>query len=154
MNADFRRRSVRGLIPFVGRRDQVAVAIARGDIGKHGRGQRARVMELLALLLDRAFVAEFAQQALEFDAHGVLEAKGAGDFAGADIAALGGDEGENVGLGGRGGCSFRWLVQNRFSSAKTARPSENVIIEIGVRYLLGSGRLWRTRLGLGRLFRL
>ena len=106
VDADFRRRAVRVLVPFVGRGDQVAVAVARGDVGEHGRGQGAGVVQFLALLLDRAFVAEFAQHALEFGAHGVLEAEGAGDFAGADFAGLFADEGENVGLGGEGGCSF------------------------------------------------
>ena len=95
-------------------------AVARGDVGEHGRGQRAGVMQLLAALLDRAFVGEFAQHALELGAHGVLEAEGAGDLAGADFAGLLADEGENVSLGGEGGCSFGLFVQNRFSCAKWA----------------------------------
>ncbi len=106
VNADFRRRAVRLLVPFVGGGDEVAVGVARGDVGEHGRGQGAGVMQLLAAFLDRAVVAEFAQHALEFGAHGVLQAEGAGDFAGADFAGLLADEGENVSLGGKGGCSF------------------------------------------------
>ncbi len=100
VNADFRRRAVRFLVPFVGRGDEIAVAIARGHVGEHGRGQGACVVQLLALLVDCAFVAEFAQHALELDAHGVLEAEGTGDFAGADFAGLFADESENVGFGG------------------------------------------------------
>ena len=56
VNADFRRGPVRLLVPFVGRGDQFAVAVARGDVGEHGRGQGAGMMQLLAPLLDRAFV--------------------------------------------------------------------------------------------------
>ena len=47
-NADFRRRAVRLLVPFVGRGDEIAVAVARGDVGQHGGGQGAGVMQLLA----------------------------------------------------------------------------------------------------------
>ncbi len=111
VDADFRRRAVGFLVPFVGGRDQVAVAVARGDVGKHGGGQRSGVMEFLALLLDGAFVAEFAQHALEFGSHGILEAEGAGDFAGPDFAGLFADEGEEFGLGGEGGCLFSRFVQ-------------------------------------------
>ena len=57
---------MRGFVPFVGRGDEIAVAVARRDIGEHGRGQGARLMQLFVPLLDRAFVGEFAQQALEF----------------------------------------------------------------------------------------
>ena len=74
-------------------------------------------MQFLAALLDRALVAEFAQHALEFGAHGVLEAEGTGNLAGADFAGPLADEGENVSLGGEGGSTFGLLVQNRFSCA-------------------------------------
>ena len=57
-------------------------------------------MQFLALALDCALVGQVAQHALELGAHGVLEAEGAGDFAGADFAGLFADEGENVSLGG------------------------------------------------------
>ena len=100
---------------------QVAVGVARGDVGQDGGGQGAGVVQFLAALLDRAVVGQFAQQALELGAHGVLEAEGAGDLAGADLAGLLADEGENVSLGGEGGCSLGWFVQNRISCAKTAR---------------------------------
>ncbi len=117
VNADFRCGPVRLLVPFVGGGDEFAIAIARGHVGQHGGGQGAGVMQLFVPLLDRAFVGEFAQHALEFGAHGVLEAEGAGDLAGADFAGPLADEGENVSLGGEGGCSFGWFVQNRFSCA-------------------------------------
>ena len=97
---------------------QFAVAFARGHVGEHGGGQGAGVMQLLAPLLDRAFVGHVAQQALELGAHGVLEAEGAGDFAGADFAWLFADEGEDVSLGGEGRRAFGLFVQNRFSCAK------------------------------------
>ncbi len=117
VNADFRRGPVRLFVPFVGRGEQFAVAIARGDVGEHGGGQGAGVVQLLAPLLDRAFGSQIAQHALELGAHGVLEPEGTGDFAGADFAGPLADEGENVSLGGEGGCSFGLFVQNRFSCA-------------------------------------
>ena len=61
------------------------------------------MVQFLAPFLDRAFVGEVAQHALEFGAQRVLQAEGAGDFAGADFARLLADEGEDVGLGGEGG---------------------------------------------------
>ncbi len=60
MDPDFRRRSMGVLVPFVGSGDEVAVAVARCDIGEHGRGQDAGMMQLLAPLLDGAFVGELA----------------------------------------------------------------------------------------------
>ena len=118
VNADFRRRAVRVLVPFVGRGDQFAVGVARGHVGEHGRGQRAGVMQLLAPLLDRAFVGEVAQHALEFGAQRVLQAEGARDLAGADLAGVLADEGEQFSLGGEGGSLFGWLLQNDFPAPK------------------------------------
>ena len=119
-NADFRRRAVRLLVPFVGGGEQFAVGIARGHVCQHGGGQGAGVVQLFVPLLDDTVDGQVAQHALELGAHGVLEAEGAGDLAGADFAGPLADEGENVSLGGEGGCSFGWFVQNRFSCAKTA----------------------------------
>ena len=133
VDANLRRRPVRVFVPLVGRGDELAVAVARGYVGEHGRGQRARMVQFLAAFLDRATVGEVAQHALEFGTHGVLEAEGAGDFAGANFAGLLADEGENVSLGGKGGCSFVLLVQNRFSCAKKARLKMNVMIESKLR---------------------
>ena len=112
VDADFRRRAVRLLVPFVGRGDEVAVGVARGHIGEHGGGQGARVMQLLVALFDCAFVGQFAQHALEFGAHGVFQAEGAGDFAGADFAGALADEGEKVSLGGKGRGVLCLSVQN------------------------------------------
>ena len=47
-NADFRRRAVRLLVPFGRNRDQLAVAVAAGDVGERDRGQGAGVVQLLA----------------------------------------------------------------------------------------------------------
>ena len=110
---DFRGGPVCVFIPFVRSGDEVAVAVARRHIGEHGRGQDARIMQLLAPLLDGAFVGELAQHALEVGAQGVFQAKGAGDFARADFARLGTDKGEDVGLGGKGGCFLGWGFQNK-----------------------------------------
>ncbi len=54
------------------------------------------------MLLDMAFVGEVAQHLLERGAVGILEAEGAGDFAGADLAGFLADEGKQVFLGGEG----------------------------------------------------
>ncbi len=101
---------VRLFVPFVRRGDEIAVGVARGDVGEDGGGQGAGLVQLLVPLFDGALVAEFAQQALELGAHGVLEAEGAGDFAGADFARPLADEGEDVSLGGEGG-RFGLFVQ-------------------------------------------
>ena len=61
VNADFRCGPVRFFIPFVRGGDEVAVAVACRNIGQHGRGQRAGMVQLLAPLFDRSFVGEFAQ---------------------------------------------------------------------------------------------
>ena len=91
------------LVPFGRRRDQLAVAVAAGDVGeRHGR-QGAGVMQLLALGFDAAFVGQFAQHALQLDAAVVLQIEGAGDLARADLAGLVADEGEDFFLAGEGG---------------------------------------------------
>ena len=64
------------------------------------------MMQLLAPFLDRAFVGQFAQHALEFGTHRVFQPECARDFAGADFSGLVADEGEYVGFGGEGGCFF------------------------------------------------
>ena len=93
---------MRVLVPFGRRGDQFAVGVAAGDVGERDRRQRAGVMQLLALAFDAAFVGQFAQQALELDPAVVLQIEGAGDFAGADLAGLVADEGEDFFLGGEG----------------------------------------------------
>src|SRR6185312_8557920 len=64
-DADLRRGAVRLLVPFVRGGDEIAVTVARDDVGEHGRGQGARMMQLLVPLLDRAFIGEVAQKALQ-----------------------------------------------------------------------------------------
>ena len=56
----FGARAVRLFVPFVGRGDEVAVGVACGDVGEHGRGQGAGVMQFLAVFLDRAVVGQIA----------------------------------------------------------------------------------------------
>ena len=38
VDADFRRGPVRFLVPFVRGGDEIALAVARGDVREHGRG--------------------------------------------------------------------------------------------------------------------
>ena len=100
--ADLGGGAVLGLIPFGRNRDQFAVAVARRDIGDHDMRQRPGMVQLLAALLDAAFVAEFAQHGLERGAVGVPEIEGARDLAGADLSGLLADEGDDVVFGGKG----------------------------------------------------
>ena len=60
------------------------------------------MMQLLAAALDAALIGKFAQHALERGAIGVLQTECAGDLAGADLAGLLADEGEEVVFGGKG----------------------------------------------------
>jgi hypothetical protein len=85
-DADLGSGAVLGLIPFGRDRDQFAVAVARRDVGDHDMGQRPGMVQLLAALLDAAFVPELAQHGLERGAVGVLHAEGARDLAGADFS--------------------------------------------------------------------
>src|ERR1700722_3471959 len=94
MNADF--RWIAGfLIPFGGGGDQLAVAVAAGDVGHHGRRQRRGLVDFLALLGNGAGVGEFAQDALQLDAVGVLQSEFPRDLAGADFSRIRADEGDN-----------------------------------------------------------
>ena len=103
-HANLGRGAVLGLVPFGRQCDQLAVGIARGDVAEHDVGQGAGMMQLLAAALDAAFVGKLAQHALEVGAVGVLHAEGARDLAGADLAGMLADEGEDVVFGGP-----RWL---------------------------------------------
>ena len=88
------------LVPFGRRCDQFTIAVAPGDVGHQGGGQGRRLGDLLAALLDRARVGEFAQDAFQLDAVGVLEAEFACDLAGPDLSGLGANEGDD-GVPGR-----------------------------------------------------
>src|SRR5262249_33127245 len=52
VDADFRCRPVRVLVPLVWSGNEIAVAIARGDVREYGRGQGARVVQFLAAFFD------------------------------------------------------------------------------------------------------
>src|SRR5258708_29080364 len=95
MDADFRRFAAFHLIPFGWSRDQFAVAVASGDVGHHGRRQYCGFADLFAALLDRALVGQFAQDALQLGAVGVLEAEFPRDLAGSDFPRMRADEGDN-----------------------------------------------------------
>ena len=153
MDADFRRRAALLLVPFGRGGDQFAVAVAAGDVGHHGRRQRRRLVDLLAALGDRAFVGEFAQDALQLDAVGVLQAELARDLAGADLSRMRADEGDDgvpvrkaaVALLGH---SIRWpcrrFLRRRFRRLCAALAGE----------VLAVGRHRRARLAGGIGFRL
>ena len=96
-----------GLVPFGRNRDQLAVAVARRDVGDDDIGKRSWMVQLLAALLDAALVREFAQHGLERGAVGVLHAEGARDLAGADFSGLLADEGDDVVFGGKWGFAVR-----------------------------------------------
>ena len=66
------------------------------------RGQGARLVQLLAALLDRALIGEVAQHALQFGAIGILQTEGARDLARAGFAGMVLDEGEQLLAGGEG----------------------------------------------------
>src|SRR5262249_15393757 len=128
-HADLGCGAVLGLVPLGGQRDQLAVGIARGDVGDHDWGQGPGVMQLLAAALDAAFVGKLAQHALERGAVGVLQAEGAGDLAGADLAGLLPDEGEEVVFGGEGREGWVWGRVTKIKSASKTR----LWVEIWVR---------------------
>ncbi len=73
------------------------------------------------MLLDMAMVGEVAQHLFEGGAVGILEAEGAGDFAGADLAGFLADEGEQVFLGGEG--VLMWLGNQTFIRKKQSAGS-------------------------------
>jgi hypothetical protein len=100
VQADLRCRAVLGLVPFGRQRDQLAVAVALGDVGDHHVGQSPGMMQLLAAVFDFAVVGKLTQHALERGAVGILQAEGARDLARADLSGLLADEGEEVVFGG------------------------------------------------------
>ncbi len=78
------------------------------------------MMQFLPSFLDGALVGHIAQQAFEIRAQRIFQPECARDFARADFSGLVADEGEYLGFGREGGCSFGFLIQNRQSCAKTA----------------------------------
>src|ERR1700687_2026955 len=93
MDADFRRFAAFHLIPFGRGRDQFAVAVAPRDVGHYGRGQACGLAYFFALLLNHAFVGQFAKDAFQLGAVGVLQAEFPRDLAGSDFSWMRADEG-------------------------------------------------------------
>ena len=95
------------LVPLDGHGDQVAVAVAGGDVGEHDLGQGAGLVQALARALDRAFQLQLLEDFLQHNLVVAANAEGAGDLALADLVGQGGaslrrrlafagDEGEDV----------------------------------------------------------
>jgi hypothetical protein len=94
MDADDRRCAVGFFIPLGRTGQELAVAVAPGDVRKNDRRQSAGVMQPFAPPIDAALIGQIAKHALERGAIGVLGAEGAGDFTDADLAAALADEGD------------------------------------------------------------
>jgi hypothetical protein len=94
MDADDRRRAVDLFIPLGRPRQELAVTVAAGDVGKNDWRQSAGVMQPFAPPIDAAFIGQIAQHALERGAIGILGAERARDFPDADLAAAFADEGD------------------------------------------------------------
>jgi hypothetical protein len=78
------------------------------------------VVQFLPSCLDGALIGHIAQQAFKIRTQGVFQSERTRNFAGADFSGLVADEGEYLGFGREGGCSFGFLIQYRQSCAKTA----------------------------------
>ena len=99
---DLRRRSLAD-VPFGGRGEEIAVAVARDHIGENDPRQEARLMQALAPPFDGAIGFEVFQHAFKGDLRGTFDIESAGDFPFADFGlrlaaravALAGDEGED-----------------------------------------------------------
>ena len=94
-DADFWRGAAFLDVPFGGSGDQLAVGVPAGDVGKHGMRQLRRLMHLAAAFGDRAVIGKLAQNSFQLDAVGILQPELACDLAGADLAGMGADEGED-----------------------------------------------------------
>jgi hypothetical protein len=80
-DANDRRRAMGVFVPFGGARQQFAVTIAAGNVGKHNSGQRAGMMQALSSPFDVSAIGKLAQHAVERRPVRILRAKGAGDLA-------------------------------------------------------------------------
>ena len=98
---DARRGAVIRRIPIGGNGDQLAILVARDDIGEHHGRQHVLAGQALALAIDHAFLLELLEQMLEEDPVTTLDAEGARDFAAADLAGLLLDEGNDLVARGR-----------------------------------------------------
>ncbi len=110
---NYSRQRAEVLLPLGGRGDQVAVAVAGDDVGKHDLRQRAFLVQACSRALDLAVDFQFFQDFFQKDLVVAANAEGAGDLALADLCgrrlprrrALAGDKGENVLAGRHGGLS-------------------------------------------------
>ena len=101
-------------VPFSGNGDQFAVVIPTGDVGgQHRRKLASKMHSLAAAPPHHAIVGEVAQNALQFDPVGVLQAECAGDFAGAGFAGLRTDERDDVVPRREGGVSAAFSLHYR-----------------------------------------
>ena len=90
MKCDLRRLAIGLDVPFAGHGDEVAIAVAAGNVADgHGR-QHASPLEPLAPALDGAFRLELLQKSFKADLVGALQTEGAGDLALADLGGRGG----------------------------------------------------------------
>ena len=101
-DANNRSRAMRVFIPLGRARQELAVAVAAGDVGKNDRRQRTGAMQPLSAPFDVTAFGQVAQHALELGAVGVFGAERAGDLAGADIAGALADESQKLVTRGEG----------------------------------------------------
>ena len=87
-----RRCAVRLLVPFRRPRQQLTVAVAAGNVGKHHRRQRTGVMQPLTPLLDVSVVGQLAQHFFQRSAVGILGAECTRNLARANLAGMLADE--------------------------------------------------------------
>ena len=99
---DFGRGAVLLLIPFVGKRNQFAVAITFHDIGQRDGSEGAGAMQLLAPIFDLSFVGQFAQDALQPGASLVLQMESACNLARPDFSGSRANKGQQFTLAGEG----------------------------------------------------
>ena len=81
---DLRRRSL-AHVPFGGRGEEIAVAVARDHIGKNDARKETRLMQAFAPPFDGAIAFEVFQHAFKGDPRGAFDIESAGDFPFADF---------------------------------------------------------------------
>ncbi len=106
--ADLGRLAVLGLVPFGGLGDELAVAVATGDLADDDLGQPSRELKTATAAVDFAFVAQPAHQLVQLGLAGGVEPEGAHDLAFRHAAAVLLNEGEQL-LADRGRGAFRFF---------------------------------------------
>ena len=101
LDGDFRRLAP--ALPLRRARDQVAIAVARDDVGENDGRQAAALAEPAAVAVERAVGLDLLQDRLETDLVGARDPEGFGDLAFADLSGRLGDEGEDLLAGGKSG---------------------------------------------------